>query len=267
MGSGIVYDSIPAEEYEECLLKAKFLTSSPPAFHLIETMLWRPGDGYFLLDLHLARLKDSAAYFDFPYDEETIAKLLEDKRQDFEPGNRYRVRLLLGRNGCLAIEAAPLSSDEEMPIRRAVLSSRRTSSSDVFLYHKTTNRALYDAEYGKYAARGYFDVIFRNERDQLTEGAISNLFIRKDGRLYTPPVRCGLLPGTFRSYLMETSIPPVVEKVLSGDDLLAADEVYLANSVRGLVKVDLHEEIPREDTEMSPEEACTPAEDGPRLKH
>lgn len=239
IGSGIVYDSLPAEEYGECLLKAKFLTSSPPAFHLIETMLWQPGDGYFLLDLHLARLKDSAAYFDFPYDEETMVELLEDKSKAFKSANRYRVRLLLDRNGRPAITATPLPSGEEMQVRRAALSWRRTSSSNMFLYHKTTNRTLYDAEYKDYAAREYFDVIFRNERDELTEGAISKLFIRKDGRFYTPPVSCGLLPGTFRSYLMDTSIPPVVEKVLSMEDLLAADEVYLANSVRGLVRVEV----------------------------
>jgi len=123
---------------------------------------------------------------------------------------------------------------------RAAISDKRTSSTDAFLYHKTTNRGLYDAEYAKYSAMGFFDVLFTNERGEVTEGAVTNVFIKKAGALYTPPVKCGLLNGVFRrDFLLKH--PECREKVLTVDDLYAADEVYLTNSVRGMVRVGLAE--------------------------
>jgi para-aminobenzoate synthetase/4-amino-4-deoxychorismate lyase len=76
-------------------------------------------------------------------------------------------------------------------------------------------------------------VIFLNQRDEVTEGAINNVLIEKNGILYTPPIHCGLLPGVHRRHLLETQ-PNVVEKALSLHDLRTADNVYLSNAVRGL---------------------------------
>ncbi len=235
VGSGIVFDSDPMGEYEECRLKAEFLLKEPGDFQLVETMLW---DGWLnRLELHLVRLRESAEYFDFDYDESAVRRALEKKESEFEGGKRYRVRLLVSRDGACSVSSSPLSGEGPSEPTSAV-SDKRTSSGDVFLYHKTTNRGLYRREYEKYSAKGFFDVIFTNERGEVTEGAITNVFIKKHGLLFTPPVKCGLLNGVFRRDFLAKH-PECQEKVLTVEDLYSADEVYLANSVRGMVRVAL----------------------------
>jgi len=118
----------------------------------------------------------------------------------------------------------------------ATLSPNRTDSGDVFLRHKTTRRALYESEFTRVRSEGYDEVLFLNERGELTEGAISNLFLRRNGRLLTPPLSSGVLPGVLRHHILATD-PTAEEKVLSLDDLYAADAVFLGNSVRGLRKL------------------------------
>jgi para-aminobenzoate synthetase/4-amino-4-deoxychorismate lyase len=85
---------------------------------------------------------------------------------------------------------------------------------------------------------GFDDVLFMNERDEVTEGAISNLFVEKDGRWLTPPLLCGVLPGVFRRYLLETR-PNTREQILKMHDIETADALYLCNSLRGLRRVHL----------------------------
>ncbi len=235
VGSGIVYDSDPESEYGECRLKAEFLLREPLEFSLIETMLW--GGWLNRLELHLARLRESAEYFGFDYDEALARKALEEKERELESGKRYRVRLLLSRDGACTVSATPIPETPPME-HTAAVSDAKTSSGDVFLFHKTTNRGLYDSEHSKYGARGFFDVIFTNERGEVTEGAISNVFIKKGGVFYTPPVECGLLNGVFRRDFISKH-PECRQEVLTLDDLYSADEVYMANSVRGMVRVRL----------------------------
>jgi para-aminobenzoate synthetase/4-amino-4-deoxychorismate lyase len=233
VGSGIVYDSDPGDEYEECRLKAEFLMREPREFSLVETMLW--DGGIKRLELHLARLGESAGYFDFDHDEARARKALAEREREFEKGRRYRVRLLLSRDGSCTVSATPIPETPSTELTAAV-SELKTSSTDVFLYHKTTNRGLYESEYRKYSALGFFDVIFTNERGEVTEGAISNVFIKKGGVFRTPPMECGLLPGVFRREFLSEH-PECRQEVVTLDDLYSADEVYLANSVRGMVRV------------------------------
>ncbi|MFH1245591.1 MAG: aminotransferase class IV, partial [Candidatus Omnitrophota bacterium] len=106
-----------------------------------------------------------------------------------------------------------------------------------FLYHKTTNRKLYDAEYRRARSRGFYDVIFSNEKGEITEGAISNIVIKSKGVFYTPPVECGLLDGVYRRYLLRSGKYSIKEKALFKKDIVNAEEIYLTNSVRGMVRV------------------------------
>ena len=238
VGSGIVIDSDPASEYRECLLKAEFLTRSTPPFALIETMLW-DGSAFPLLELHLDRLCDSAAYFDFPCDRDAIrAELLTIASGLPDPQPR-RVRLLLDPDGSLHIThellpPAPASTD----LPRVCIAADRSHSSDRFLYHKTTHRPLYSAAFGAAQAAGFADVLFLNERGHVTEGAISSVFIEKSGRWSTPSIASGLLPGVFRRHLLAAP-PGIEERILTPDDLRSADAVYLANAVRGLRRVSI----------------------------
>jgi para-aminobenzoate synthetase/4-amino-4-deoxychorismate lyase len=101
------------------------------------------------------------------------------------------------------------------------------------LYHKTTHRPLYAPAFAQANRDGFDDVLFLNLRGEVTECAISNVFVEKDGRWSTPPIQCGLLAGVYRRHLLTTR-PEIEERVLFLDDLRQADQIYLANSVRGL---------------------------------
>ena len=260
VGSGVVIDSDPAAEYRECLLKANFLTGSahrtpspiggnipivsqPEGFSLIETMLW--DGGYPLLELHLDRLEDSAKYFDFSCDRAAVRAALEDHARPFAddqladsaPPSPRKVRLLFDAEGSVQIgsEALPTLGDPNR-LGRARIVAERTDPGDRMLYHKTTHRLLYNRAFEQAVRDGFDDVLFLNLKDELTEGAISNVFVEKDGRWFTPPIECGLLPGVYRRHLLE-SRPEIEERVLSLDDLRTADAIYLCNAVRGLRKV------------------------------
>jgi para-aminobenzoate synthetase/4-amino-4-deoxychorismate lyase len=123
-------------------------------------------------------------------------------------------------------------------IPKVIFSCRNTDSNKVYLYHKTSLRKLYDDERTQLVDnKGYYEVLFMNEKGEVTEGSYSNIFLQKEGRLLTPPVSCGLLPGVLRRYLLQQYPEFVVEKTLTGKDLEQAEAVYVGNSVRGLVRV------------------------------
>jgi para-aminobenzoate synthetase/4-amino-4-deoxychorismate lyase len=250
IGSGIVYDSEPQKEWEECLLKGEFLTSPRPECKLIETMLWTQTDGFWLLDLHLDRLMESARYFNFPVCRDGVAGLLHKEterwKQEQAPGKR--VRLTLACDGRIEIEAATIAKPElqvvfdrasvipNTALPKVLLSEEKTDSTSPYLYHKTTHRQLYDRARERAVEQGFLDVLFCNEKGEVTEGAISNIFIRKGNKIFTPPVECGLLPGVFRRWVIEAN-PEVREKVFFPQEIMDADAVYIGNSVRGLVEV------------------------------
>jgi para-aminobenzoate synthetase / 4-amino-4-deoxychorismate lyase len=233
VGGGIVADSQAEEEYRECLLKASFVTRRSEPFRLIETLLW---DGEFQrLNLHLDRMESSALYFDFPFDRAQITSTLADlsKSPTFGSG-RQRIRLTLAAGGEVTAEVSPYP-DEPSQIK-IWLTDQRTSSSDLFRRHKTTRRELYDRLYAKAREHAFDEVIFTNEKGEVTEGAISNVFIERDGKLLTPPVTSGVLPGVLRGYILKTNAGSK-EAVLQVADLKSADALYLCSSLRGLRRV------------------------------
>lgn len=239
VGSGIVHDSEIDDEYRECLLKSRFLTESPSDFELIETMRWEPGRGFLLQRLHERRLQRSAEYFGFPYHPNVLRSTLKKYdallRKESKRRQSFRVRLTLGRNGIISLSHARL--EPTVGDQHVRLSEKRTDSSNRFLFHKTTNRRLYDEELERAVLRGYFDVLFLNEKGELTEGARTNLVVRKGGEYLTPPVSCGLLAGVYRESLLRSKKYAVKECILTLDDLKAADEVFVCNAVRGMVNV------------------------------
>lgn len=242
VGSGIVFDSDPDAEWEESLLKSEFLTRPSPLFQLIETFLWIPGSGYWLFKEHLERLRSSAEYFFFQYDEEKIKALLCGKEKGFL--SAMRVRLLLCRDGSVEISSSELDGCHEFPGSKAkvesplpivMFSEQKTRPDNVHLFHKTTERKLYTEERQRALEKGFFEVVFINTKGEVTEGGITNIFIEKAGRLLTPPVESGLLCGTFRRYLLEKG--DAEECVLDKKDVLEAEKVFVGNSVRGLIQV------------------------------
>jgi len=236
VGSGIVIDSDPAAEFRECQLKAQFLTQPgdrlPSEFSLVETLLW---DGsYPLIELHLARLADSAAYFGFPCERWEVRAALLAEEATFPDRRPRKVRLLLSPDGALQIasEILPERAANPKPLRVA-LSAHRIDPLEPMFFHKTTHRPLYVEAFASATANGYDEVLFVNDRGEVTECSNHNVFIERAGRLITPPVECGLIPGVHRQLILQTH-PAVSQRRLSLDELRKADAVFLSNAVRGL---------------------------------
>ena len=248
IGSGIIHESDPEQEWRECLLKGRFLSNPAPPFSLMETLLWQPGSGYWLLSEHLERLSASAAYFRYPVSPGELMTRLTRLARDFS-ASPMRVRLTLAKDGRIELTATPCpapaaliwpkrqTAQAQAELPKVTFSSQATDPGSPSLFHKTTLRELYDTERQRALAGGFFEVLFTNTKGEVTEGSITNIFVQQQGALLTPPVECGLLPGVFRRYLLTHPSLPVREAILTRQDLEQAEAIFVGNSVRGLVQV------------------------------
>jgi branched-subunit amino acid aminotransferase/4-amino-4-deoxychorismate lyase len=193
-------------------------------FELLETIKWTPDGGFFLLDRHLRRMADSAAHFSYPCSTDDLRAGLDHAVAGASAAQR--VRLLLSRSGAIRVECAPLGSDGAAAPARLGIATSPIDPRNPFLFHKTTNRGAFTA-----ARRpDCDDVVLWNPERQVTETTIANIVVDAGGRKVTPPVRCGLLAGTFRAELLETGA--IQEAIVTLDDLQSATEIWLINSVR-----------------------------------
>ena len=258
VGSGVVWDSVDRDEYDECLIKAAMLTAgarSPlvaarfivpgstgaipayltgerPGFQLLETLLWTPPDGFTLLERHLERMCLSAESFGFPCEEIDLRSVLDEAVVDLR--KPARVRLLLEADGTVACEALDLTPLPECPLR-AALAPTPIDRANLFLFHKTTRREVYEAAK---ASRPAADaVILWNAEQEVTEATDFNLVAEIDGQKVTPPIDCGLLPGVMRAELLERG--ELIERRITVDELRTAPRIWLINSVRGWVECTL----------------------------
>lgn len=227
VGGGIVWDSTDADEYYECRTKSKVLTESRPNFQLLETLLWNPPEGFFLLERHLDRLGESAAYFGFPFDRNRVRQRLLTSAPDRQ-SNPCKTRLLYSQKGSLAIEHKALPEAPQKHPAHLRLAANPIDPQNVFLYHKTTNRQTY--KQAMEATNDCDDVVLWNTRGEITETCIANIVVELNDKLVTPPVNSGLLPGTFRADLLNQGV--ITERVISLDELREATKIYLINSVR-----------------------------------
>lgn len=230
IGGGIVADSQADDEYREALLKMNFLSDPAPPVTLIETFRWSPGEGYVLLDRHVERLLASAVYFDLPATRTGVLDHLAAAAADWT--GPMRVRLTLSEAG---LDLTAVLLPPSPALFRFLIADEPMQSGSLWLAHKTTNRAFYDGPREKaHDERGVDEVVFRNERGEVTEGSFTNIFVERDGVLLTPPLASGVLPGTLRAELIAEG--KAKEQVLALADLDAAGAIWLGNSVRGLVR-------------------------------
>ena len=283
VGGGIVWDSQPQAEWQECALKAEVLSSergclntisggscgdchslrSLPAyadptvlrfvspsrvssfrdskgdgefphephltgnFQLLETMLYDNKIAYE--EEHVERLTRSAAKLGFKLD----VVVLRDELNRVT-GGRQRLRLLLGRDGTITLKSYPFPAQEE-PLRKVVFTKDPVDSRIPLLYHKTTQRDLYNKAKAEFSEAD--DVILCNTRGEVTESTIANVVVRIDGELLTPPLSCGLLPGTMRAALLREGV--IKERVINLEEFRQADEQWLINSLRGWMPVEI----------------------------
>ncbi|HEY8607057.1 MAG TPA: aminodeoxychorismate synthase component I [Noviherbaspirillum sp.] len=230
VGAGIVHDSNAAEEYAECRLKAGFLTGMRQGFDLFETM-HATRDGIRHLALHLQRLRGSARYFGFALDEAALREHLRRTCDGLGGAGQWRLRLALHGDGTWTVHSAPLA-----PLSGPVdvfISRQACAFDDLFLRHKTTLRAAYDAGWRAAEARGGFDMLYFNDRGELTEGGRSNVFLKLDGAWLTPPLAAGLLPGVMRTVLLADPAWQASERTITREDLLRAEALVVCNALRG----------------------------------
>ncbi len=229
VGAGITYSSDASAEWEESLLKARFLTRHTQAFELIETM--RVEDGAVaLFEQHLARLQTSAQAFNWPLPSRAALQTCITQAIAATPTLKpIRLRLTLNAKGQLQASTMALESVQS-PVNVALYKTR-VDSKNPFLQHKTTVRALYNQALAEAKTAGLFDYLFCNERGELTEGARSNLFVLLNGQWYTPPLSCGLLSGVQRSVLLQALAAQ--ERVLFPADLLQAEQIKVCNALYG----------------------------------
>jgi para-aminobenzoate synthetase/4-amino-4-deoxychorismate lyase len=235
-GGGITWDSSPASEWEETLVKTR--TLEKPALllrddgGLVETMRFDPdraGDreyGVRNLQGHLARLAASAAYFgaSFPRDAENRVAAAVSGR-----GATARVRLVLHLDGVMETQVSPLADDGPVGEQRLCVDLEPVASSDVALFHKTTDRGRYDARARRHPCAD--DAVLINERGEVTETTRANLVVCIDGRWWTPPLDCGLLPGVERARLLGCGY--LTERVVTVEQLQHAESVATLSSLRG----------------------------------
>jgi len=239
VGAGIVLDSKADEEWEECKLKARFLTALDPGFAIFETMQATQAAGVAHLDRHLARLEKSAKYFGFRFDEATLRAQLEAVVLTLSEDDTHRVRLAISHDGTPAITHGVLTALKG-PVKVLLADdASATRADDLFLRHKTTVRERYDAAWKHAEAHGAFDTLFFNDRGELTEGGRSSVFVKLGGQWVTPPLACGVLPGVMRSVLLEDRTWHAVEAVVTRDDLLTAQAIVVCNALRGAVPATL----------------------------
>jgi len=232
VGGGITVGSAVTSEWQEALLKARFATATPPKFEVFETMRHTAQTGYCDLKEHVARAMASQQYFGRPGDPAkimaTLTKLLPQIQNDPKLALDCCVKFTLSAKGEVKVEfTPPRTPDWSKTKLKVLLSDLGSDSNDVFLYHKTTHRAFYHQQLQQARQKGFDEVIFTNQKGQLTEGSISNLLLRRGDLWFTPALCCGLLPGIWRS--KQTA----VEALLTVDDLAQADEIILGNSLRG----------------------------------
>jgi 4-amino-4-deoxychorismate lyase len=201
-----------------------------PDFRLIETIGFHPDQGFVRRDRHLDRMARTAKDLALSFDRNAVLAILSGATSDA----LLRCRLTMDVHGGFDLTAAALAGNPE--IWRLGISQTRLNSDDIWLQHKTTRRVVYDTARAS-LPDGIDELLFLNEREELCEGTITNLFIEMpDGRRLTPPVSCGLLPGILREQLLEEGW---AEAVLTMNDLKSAKAIFMGNSLRGLIPAKL----------------------------
>jgi para-aminobenzoate synthetase/4-amino-4-deoxychorismate lyase len=238
IGSGVVWDSSGENEYQECLDKASAITTISCPREVFETILWEPTSphGFFLLEEHLTRLKESAEYHSYSFDESLARKSLASLHAELRTQIlHHRVRLRLSRGGDIITDHHALTSIPHP--YKVSLAQEPVHSHDRRLFHKTSERQVYDDAIP--SASSSHDVILWNERGEITESRIANIALEIEGTLFTPPISCGLLGGCYRKHLIEKG--ELLERVLTKDDLRRATRIVFLNSLRRTWDVDLIE--------------------------
>ena len=227
VGGGITWDSTWESEYHEVHQKAAVLYRKQARFKLITTGKINQKQLLFE-NQHLGRLTKASRYFSYPFNPEDLRQKIEEECQACDSHQDYRLRIILSKSGEIELSRqllAPLSPS----FCKAKLCLQEADLNQAFTYFKTTHRPHLNLDKQ--------EIIYHNAAGELLETSIGNLVLKINGKLYTPPIRLGILPGIYRQHLLETG--QVEEKVLTVPDLEQAETIYGCNAVRGLYELEV----------------------------
>ena len=230
-GCGIVWDSLAGEEYRESRLKARIIREPAEPFQLIETIKATPEEGCLLWPYHRHRLLKACQAFGFAVCPQNLESSLQEQLARVKAP--ARLRLLADMDGGLVWTQAPLPPPQTL---RVALDTVPTPRNHPELLHKTTRRTIYTAARERHPDAD--DTLLINEDGELMEFTIGSLVLEKNGVRLTPPLDSGLLPGTARQAMLDAGT--LKEAVITPDDLITADAVYLLNAVRGMTPIAPH---------------------------
>ena len=227
VGGGITWDSTWESEYREVHQKAAVLYRKQARFQLITTGKISQKNLLFE-EQHLERLTKASRYFSYPFDPKKLIQKIEKECQACDSHQDYRMRISLSKSGEMELSLqilTPLSPS----FCKAKLCQQEADLNQAFTYFKTTHRP--------HLTLGKQEIIYHNVAGELLETSIGNLVLKIAGKLYTPPINLGILPGIYRQHLLETG--QVKEKIMTLADLNQAEAVYGCNAVRGLYELTL----------------------------
>ena len=234
-GGGIVWDSVWESEWDECLTKSKVLSVKDSSdFELFETMKWDTDSGVFLEEYHFNRLKDSASYFDFKLCDVRVKEIIDETIRNIS-NNLCVIRLFVNAKGGIRIETSEVPVFIKNQKYTVSLAKNPVQSENIFLYHKTTQREVYENAEGENLHSD--DVILWNEEGNLTESTIANIILNIKGNWVTPSINCGLLRGVYRESMLENGL--IEERKIHKSEIADLSEITLINSVRGEFKAKL----------------------------
>ena len=239
IGSGIIWDSKATEEYKETLLKAQFLTNLNLKFRILESLLLQEDGNILYLEEHLERMQKSAFVFGFPFSKNVFQAKLIAFAEDVTSSTEHKLRVELSLSGEFEINYKPILQEKQHKVSYIKISHLKVDKSDIFRFHKTTRRNLFEKAQQLFKEEDLYDFLFLNREGELTEASRHNVFIQKKNIWYTPPVDVGLLNGIMRQKILSDTKKRTKIQVLKPEDLEEADAIYLTNSVRGIVQVHL----------------------------
>jgi len=228
VGGGVTWNSTPDGEWEEALGKAAVLGPARPAASLMETLRCEHGEPV-RWPAHRERMLASARLLGHPANAGDLDAVVSEAAARHADSRRI-LRVTLDRQGRVSVRVRPLEDADEL---HAAAAARPVSSADPRLFHKTIDRTLYDA--AREGLAPGVEPLLWNERGHATEFARGNLVIERDGRLHTPPVDAGLLPGVLRSELVRAG--RVLEREIPLEEVGRATRVWFINSAREWIPV------------------------------
>jgi branched-chain amino acid aminotransferase len=228
---------------------------------LFETLKARGGSIRFLEE-HLDRIELAARLLAFPFPREVARRaLLETARRLDAPVARLRLTLTRGAFAGLQLPLAsqgrffilarpyvePTDSERTAGVACVIASNRRVNPLSHLPQMKRGNYAdcLYAADFAR--RRGAREALFVSPEGCILEGATSNLFVVLNNTLVTPPAGELVLAGIMRRQVLRAAATlglRVEERALPLDELFAADEAFLSNSLIDLLPVSRLEERP-----------------------